>query len=85
MDYLDDFIYNFFNFSLINSIFDSNKETIVGSFFEDELVKFIPSDVFDIQVVKIRKKGKKKEYLIHYVGYPNSMNEWVSHSKLKKT
>ena len=32
MNYLDDFIYNFFNFSLINSIFDSNKETIVGSF-----------------------------------------------------
>jgi len=63
---------------------DSNKETIVGSFFEDELVKFIPSDLFDIQVVKIRKKGKKKEYLIHYVGYPNSMNEWVSYNKLKK-
>ena len=29
MNYLDDFIYIFFfNFSLINSIFDINKETI---------------------------------------------------------
>ena len=38
---------------------DSKKETIVDSFFEDELVRFIPNDEFDIQVVKIRMKKKK--------------------------
>ena len=37
---------------------DSKKETIIGSFFEDELVRFIPNDEFDIQVVKIRIKKK---------------------------
>ena len=46
MNYLDDFIYIFFNFSLINSIFDSNKETIVGSFFEDDLVYLLFSTFF---------------------------------------
>ena len=61
---------------------DSKGETIIGSFFEDELVKFIPSDEFDIKILKERKKGKKKEYLVHYIGYPNSMDEWISQNKL---
>ncbi len=60
---------------------DTTGETIIGSFFEDELVKFIPSDEFDIQILKERKKGKRKEYLVHYVGYPVSMDEWISQNK----
>ena len=63
---------------------DSKGETINGSFFEDELVKFIPTDTFEIKVLKERKRGKKKEYLVHYLGYPNSMDEWVAKDKLSK-
>jgi hypothetical protein len=63
---------------------DSKGETINGSFFEDELAKFIPRDTFEIKVLKERKRGKKKEYLVHYLGYPNSMDEWVSKNKLSK-
>ena len=63
---------------------DSNGEEIIGSFFEDELVKFNPNDIFDIQILKERKKGREKQYFVHYVGYPNSMNEWISKKKLVK-
>ena len=63
---------------------DSNGETLTGAFFEDELVKFTPSDTFDIKILKERKKGRKKEFLVHYIGYPNKMDEWISENKLVK-
>ena len=63
---------------------DSKGDTINGSFFEDELVKFIHSDTFEIKVLKERKRSGKKEYLVHYLGYPNSMDEWVTKNKLTK-
>jgi hypothetical protein len=61
---------------------DSKGETIIGSFFEDELVRFDPQDRFDIQVLRERKRGRKIEYFVHYIGYPNNMNEWISKRQL---
>jgi hypothetical protein len=63
---------------------DSKGDIVTGSFFEDELVKFEPSDVFEIQVLKERKKGKQTEYLVHYKGYPSSMDEWITKKQLVK-
>ena len=58
-------------------------EHITGSFFEDELVRYNPSEFYDIQVVKKRKTKKGIEYLVNYIGYPESMNQWVKASDLK--
>ena len=63
---------------------DSKGEDIRGAFFEDELVKFIPNDVFEIEVIGERKRRKKNEYLVHYLGYPKSMDEWITENQLKK-
>ena len=63
---------------------DSNGELIVGAFFSDELEPFIPSDTFEIEVKDKRKRGKEVEYLVHYIGYPNTMDQWVSKSQLVK-
>ena len=63
---------------------DSNGELIVGAFFSDELEPFIPSDTFEIEVKDKRKRGKKVEYLVYYIGYPNTMDQWVSKSQLVK-
>ena len=61
-----------------------NGEDIVGSFFEDELVHFNPSEFYDIQILKKRKTKKKGlEHFVHYVGWPDSYNEWVKASDLK--
>ena len=61
---------------------DSKGEMIKGAFFDEELVKFIPTDTFEIQVLQKRGVGKKTEYLVHYIGYPNHMNEWINKKKL---
>ena len=61
---------------------DSGGEVIVGSFFEDEIVKFIPSDTFDIQVIGNRATRRGKEFLVHYVGYPKKMDQWVPESNI---
>jgi len=63
---------------------DSSNEEIVGSHFENELVRYNPSEFFDIQVIGEKGKGRSKKYLITYVGYPKKFNEWVSGQKLKK-
>ena len=56
---------------------DSGGEQIVGSFFEDEIVPFTPPDHFDIQVIGERGTRHSKEYLVHFVGYPKKLDQWV--------
>lgn len=63
---------------------DSKGEPIRGLFFQDELVRFEPSDLFEIEVKRKRQRGKKTEYLVHYIGYPSSMDEWMPQNELKK-
>ena len=64
---------------------DYNNENIVGSFFEDELVHFNPSEFYESEIIKKRKTKKRGlEYLVHYIGYPSSMDQWVKASDMKK-
>ena len=61
---------------------DSAGELVIGSFFGDELVKYEPPEFYDINVVKKRQNRKKTEYLVHYLGFPSSMDVWVDSSQL---
>ena len=61
---------------------DSQENPITGSFFQDELVKYIPRDSFEIEVMKKRKRGRREEYFVHYIGFPSSMDEWISKKQL---
>jgi len=47
-------------------------------------VRFVPSENFEIEVKKKRKRGRIEEYLVHYIGYPSSMDEWVNKEQLVK-
>ena len=49
---------------------------VIGSFFQDELIHYNPPEFYEIDVLDTRGKGKKKEHLVHYRGWPNSYNEW---------
>jgi hypothetical protein len=51
-------------------------EDFIGSFFQDELIHYNPPEFYEIDVLDTRGKGKKKEHLVHYRGWPNSYNEW---------
>ena len=62
---------------------DYSEEDVTGSFFEDELVRYNPSEFYDIKVIKKRKTKKGVEYLVNFIGYPESMNQWVKASDLK--
>ena len=39
-------------------------------------MKFKPPEFYNIEILKSRGKGKKKEFLVHYVGGPNTYDEW---------
>ena len=60
-----------------------NGDELVGSFFEDELVRYEAPDFYQIDIIKTRGKGKKKEYLVHYRGWPKSYDEWKKTSEMK--
>ena len=60
-----------------------NESDIIGSFFKDELVHYNPPEFFEIDVLHTKGRGKKKEYYVHYRGWPNSYNEWKKASDLK--
>ena len=61
-----------------------NGDDVIGSFFQDELVHYNPPEFYEIDILDTRGKGKRKEYLVHYRGYPNTYDEWKKASDLKK-
>ena len=90
--YLEDFTREYFTIVKVltnlpvprYNVRDFNNEIITGSFFEDELVVYKPPEYFESEVLKKRKTKRGTEYLVHYIGYPDSMNQWVKESDLKK-
>ena len=58
-------------------------EKIIGSFFENELVPFEGMEFYRIKVIDTKGKGKNKKYLVHYLGWPDKFNEWVSEDRMK--
>ena len=82
--YMEDFTKEFFIISKVLKnlpfpryiIKEYNGDEVVGAFFEDELVKYNPGDMYQVQVLKQRKSKRGLEYLVHYVGWPHTYDEW---------
>ena len=49
---------------------------MTGSFFEDELIVYEPNNLYPIEVIKKRKSKDGLEYLVHYIGWPHTYDEW---------
>jgi hypothetical protein len=51
----------------------------IGTFYAEELQKVIKTDdVYKIEtILKKRKKGRKVQYLVKWLGYPESFNSWI--------
>ena len=54
-----------------------------GIFFENELVKYNPSEYFNSSIIGKKGKGKNLKYLVKYQGWPDIYNEWKKPSELK--
>ena len=73
-------------FSSIFSLFPTIKSK--NAFFEDTEFFFRDFfyffDFFGVDVIKTRGKGKKKQYLVHYRGWPSTYDEWKKESEMKQ-
>ena len=58
---------------------DCTGESIEGSFYDWKLQEVIKNDeVFFIKkIITTRKKGRAKEYLVKWMGYPKQFNSWI--------
>ena len=59
-------------------------KVIKGNFYPEEVQQIQKGDVYRIQILEERKVGRGKQYLVHYVNFPDSENEWISGTKLKQ-
>ena len=58
---------------------DLGGEELSGTFYKEELQKVVLPDTFLIErVVEERKRRGSREYLVKWVGYPDSFNSWVN-------
>lgn len=61
------------------TLVDYNNERIKGEFYENELQKIEKQDdVYQVEYI-VKTKGKKpnRQYLVKWLGYPESFNSWI--------
>jgi hypothetical protein len=65
---------------------DDHSEILEGTIYAKEIQKVIEKDdVYKIQsVLKKRRKGRRVQYLVKWLGYPESFNSWISKQDLQK-
>ena len=58
----------------------------IETFYAEEIQKVIKQDgVYKIQsVLKKRRKGRRVQYLVKWLGYPESFNSWIFKQDLQK-
>ena len=65
---------------------DDHGEILEGTFYAEELQKVIKTnDVYKIEtILKKRKKGRKVQYLVKWLGYPESFSSRIFKQDLQK-
>jgi len=57
---------------------DSQQETLVGTFYEEELQKVErPEEYIIDDIIETRGRGKRKEVFVSWKGYPKEANSWI--------
>lgn len=69
---------------MVYSIIEYDGEPIEGNFYTQELQKVTTDVLFQLDgVIKTRTKNKKKEYYVHFYGWPKKYDKWISEEELK--
>ena len=73
-------------FTIVYVVRDDHGEILEGIFYAEELQKvFKRDDVYKIEIIsKKRKKGRRVQYLVKWLGYPDTFNSWIFRSDLQK-
>lgn len=59
-----------------------DNKIIKGNFYPEEVQAISNSDLYRVQVIRERKRGRRKEYLVHYINFPDSEDQWISSSQI---
>ena len=62
---------------------DMKDELIKGSFYEYDLQRLRPINDYQIDIIRARVRNGKKQYLVHYRGWPDNFDEWIPANQLK--
>ena len=69
----------------VYTLTDDNRETLEGTFYEQELQNVADKTWYRVEkVVKERKRKGRKQYLVKWFGYPSSFNSWVDSLNIYK-
>ena len=65
---------------------DDHGEILEGTFYAEKLQKVNKTDdVYKIEtILKKRKKGRRVQYLVKWLGHPESVNSWIFKQDLQK-
>jgi hypothetical protein len=65
---------------------DDHCEILEGTFYPEELQNVIKKDdVYNIEMIlKKRKKGRRVQYLVKWLGYSDTFNLWIFKQDLQK-
>ena len=64
---------------------DLNDEEIIGSFYLKEIQAVDLPDEYEIEKIVSRKRVRgQMQYLIKWLGYPDSFNSWVSAADIRE-
>ena len=68
------------------SLKDYDDEKIEGTFYDTEVQKVIKmDDIYKIEkILKTRRRGRVKEYLVKWKGYPDKFNSWVNEKDMSE-
>ena len=69
---------------VVYTVQDLLERLIEGTFYDKELQKVKPLDIFRIEkVLKKRTKNKKMEYLVRWTGYGPDFDSWIQSSDIE--
>lgn len=60
-----------------------DNKVVKGNFYPEEVQKVTNSDVYRINIIAERKRRNRKEYLVHYINFPDTEDQWIPASQIK--
>lgn len=64
-------------------LIDHKGKPIKGRFYNSEIQKIENPDLYRVSIIGERKRGRGKQYLVHYVNFPDTEDQWIPASRIQ--